>query len=274
MGGVRVRAAQSVGAMLRQWRTRRRVSQLELSIKAEVSARHLSFLETGRSHPSRAMLLRLGEHLEVPLRERNRLLLAGGYAPEFGESPLEGEQMAPVREAVHQVLAGHEPYPAVVVDRSWDLVEANGAVAALLDGVAAHLLEPPVNVLRLSLHPEGMAPRIANLEQWRAHLLHRLHGQVEWSGDAALGELYRELEAYPRTGTGAEGAQAPPRPSPIAVPLRMRSGDGGELSFISTVATFGTPLDVTVAELVIESFYPADRATAQALGARAADLSA
>lgn len=268
MNGARARATQSVGDILKQWRTRRRVSQLELSIKAEVSARHLSFLETGRSHPSRAMLLRLGEHLEVPLRERNRLLLAGGYAPEFGETPLEGAGMAPVREAVRQVLAGHEPYPAVVVDRSWDLVEANAAVAAMLDGVAAHLLEPPVNVMRLSLHPEGMAPRIANLEQWRAHLLHRLHGQVEWSGDAALGELYRELAAYPCADGGAEGAAASQGPSPIAVPLRLRTGSV-ELSFISTVATFGTPLDVTVAELVIESFYPADRATAQALGARA-----
>ncbi|MFY7065863.1 helix-turn-helix domain-containing protein [Nocardiopsis changdeensis] len=249
------------GGLLREWRGRRRLSQLELSLRAGVSARHLSFVETGRSRPGREMILRLAECLDVPLRERNRLLLAAGYAPVFAERPLDDADMGPVREAVRRILAGHDPYPAVVVDRDWTLVEANAGIGLFLEAVDPDLLAPPVNVLRLGLHPRGMAPAIVNLDQWRAHLLHRLRLQADWSGDAGLAGLYRELAAYPG------GDPGPPRGTPpIAVPLRLRLG-GRELSFLSTVATFGTPLDVTVSELAIESFFPADDATARALGA-------
>ncbi|MDE3724560.1 helix-turn-helix transcriptional regulator [Nocardiopsis sp. N85] len=250
-----------VGALLREWRNRRRLSQLELSLRAEVSARHLSFVETGRSRPGREMILRLGECLDVPLRERNRLLLAAGYAPAYAERTLDDADMGPVREVVRRLLAGHDPYPAVVIDRDWTLVDANAGAALLLEGVAPDLLAPPVNVLRVGLHPRGMAPAIANLGQWRAHLLHRLRLQVDWTGDADLAALYRELVGYPG-GDPGEPSGTPP----IAVPLRLHR-DGTELSFLSTVATFGTPLDVTVSELAIESFFPADAATARLLGA-------
>ncbi|CAL9333864.1 hypothetical protein SUDANB121_00139 [Nocardiopsis dassonvillei] len=249
------------GGLLKEWRNRRRLSQLELSLRAGISSRHLSFVETGRSRPGREMILRLAECLDVPLRERNRLLLAAGYAPVFAERAIDDADMGPVREVVRRVLAGHDPYPAVVVDRDWTLVEANTGVGLLLEGVDPDLLVPPVNVLRVGLHPRGMAPAIADLDQWRAHLLHRLRLQADWTGDAGLADLYRELAAYPG------GDPGPPRGTPpIAVPLRLRRG-GRELSFLSTVATFGTPLDVTVSELVIESFFPADDATARALGA-------
>jgi len=258
------RPAPPVGELLRQWRERRRLSQLELSIQADISTRHLSFVETGRSSPSRDMVLQLAAELEVPLRERNRLLLAAGFAPVYTETPLDAPRMAAVRAAVRQVLTGHEPYPAVVVDRAWRLVDANGSVAVLTDGVATHLLQPPVNVLRASLHPEGMAPRIVNLAEWRAHLLSRLRRQVDASGDAELAALEAELRDYP-------GGQPPPEAEPggrddIVVPLRIRYR-GRELAFLSTVATFGTPLDITLAELSIESFYPVDGATAEVLRA-------
>ena len=187
----------AVGDLLRQWRRRRRLSQLEFAVRADVSTRHLSFVETGRSAPSREMVLHLADCLEVPLRERNRLLLAAGYAPVFTESPLTSTRLANVREAVHHVLAGHEPYPAVVVDRSWHLVDASSGVALLTEGVAPELLEPPANVLRVALHPAGMAPRIINLGQWREHLLDRLRRQVIASGDDELAALYEELRGYP-----------------------------------------------------------------------------
>jgi transcriptional regulator with XRE-family HTH domain len=247
------------GELLRQWRDRRRLSQLALSVQADVSTRHLSFVETGRSAPSRALVLQLAEHLEVPLRERNRLLLAAGYAPVFGETPLDAPALSAVRDALRRLLAAHQPYPAVVVDRGWHLVEANASLALLTDLVAPYLLAPPANVLRASLHPDGLAPHIANLADWRGHLLTRLRRQVEVSADPDLAALLVELSGYP-------GGDHDPTPSPgdIAIPLRLRAG-GGELSFLSTVATFGTPLDVTVAELTIEAFYPADPATAAAL---------
>jgi transcriptional regulator with XRE-family HTH domain len=250
-----------VGALLREWRERRRLSQLELSIQANISTRHLSFVETGRSRPTSEMILRLTEHLDVPLRERNQLLLAGGFAPAYPINELDAPQLSAVRAALRQVLTGHEPYPAVVVDRTWTLVEANAAVALLTEGAAAELLTPPVNVLRLSLHPDGMAPRIANLAEWRAHLLSRLHRQALATGDPALHRLHEELLGYP----GGEGeAPEPPGPTEVVVPLRY-SHRGVELSFFSISAVFGTPLDVTVAELAIESFFPADEATAKAL---------
>jgi transcriptional regulator with XRE-family HTH domain len=250
------------GELLRQWRERRRLSQLDLALAAETSARHLSFVETGRARPSRDMLLRLAEQLEVPLRERNHLLLAGGYAPVFGQAPLDAPQMAAVGEALGKVLAGHEPYPAVVVDRSWNLVDANAAVAVLLGPADPALLAPSANVLRVSLHPDGMAPRIVNLGEWRAHLLGRLRRQVALTGDAGLAELLHELRTYPCDQPEPEVEV--PGPGDVVLPLRLRHGDQ-ELSFLSIMASFGTPLDVTVAELAIESFFPADPATGAAL---------
>jgi transcriptional regulator with XRE-family HTH domain len=247
-----------LGELLRDWRARRRMSQLDLALEAGVSARHLSFLETGRSRPSRDMVLRLCEELEVPLRDRNRLLLAAGFAPAYEERPLEAPEMEPVRRAVAQVLTGHEPFPAAVVDRWWNLVAANRNVSLFLEGVAPHLLETPANVLRVSLHPDGMAPRIVNLAEWRGHLLDRLRREVAATADGRLAELLAEVEAYPRPSRAAA-----PRPAhgAIAVPLVLRHGER-ELTFFSTVATFGTAVDVTVAELSIEAFFPADGDTA------------
>jgi transcriptional regulator with XRE-family HTH domain len=250
------------GELLRQWRERRRLSQLDLALATEISARHLSFVETGRARPSRDMLLRLAEQLEVPLRERNHLLLAGGYAPVFGQAPLDAPQMAGVREALGKVLAGHEPYPAVVVDRSWNLVDANAAVNMLVGQAEPELLAPPVNVLRVSLHPDGMASRIVNLGEWRAHLFGRLRRQIALTADPGLAELYEELRAYPCDQP--EPDVEVPGPGDVVVPLRFRL-DGRELSFLSIMASFGTPLDVTVSELAIESFFPADPGTASAL---------
>jgi transcriptional regulator with XRE-family HTH domain len=237
------------------------MTQMDLALEAGVSARHLSFIETGRSAPSADMVKHLAEQLDVPLRERNELLLAAGYAPAYGQRDLDEPEMGPVREALDRVLAGHEPFPAVVVDRHWGMVAANSAIPLLTAGVAEHLLEPPVNVLRLTLHPEGMAPRIANLAEWRAHLLDRLGRQAVVSGDPALAALYDELAALP----GGDGSRAPDLGAgEIAVPLRIRHEDA-ELSFISTYTTFGTAVDVTVSELSIEAFFPADAATAEAL---------
>jgi transcriptional regulator with XRE-family HTH domain len=250
-----------IGEMLRQWRERRRISQLDLAIQADISTRHLSFVETGRSSPSRDMVLHLADNLEVPLRERNHLLLAAGYAPVYGESALDSPQMAAVRQAVRLVLKAHEPFPAVVVDRKWNMVDANATIALLTAGAAPHLLEPPVNVLRLSLHPQGVAPRIVNLGEWRAHLLDRLGRQAVSGGDPALFALHEELAAYPG---GGGGHSVDLEAGEIAVPLRIRA-EGAELAFISTATTFGTAVDVTVSELSIESFFPADDATARAL---------
>ena len=249
-----------VGELLRQWREHRRLSQLELALEAEISARHLSFVETGRSLPSREMILRLADHLEVPLRERNHLLLAAGYAPVYAETELDSPPMLAVREAVRQILGDHEPYPAVVIDGRWNLVEANASVAMFTADVPPELLAPPVNVLRASLHPDGMARRIVNLGEWRAHLLGRLRRQVALTADPGLAALYEELRAYP----GDQPEPEAPGPGDIVVPLRIRH-HGEELAFFGTVATFGTPLDITVAELVIESFFPADARTTDIL---------
>jgi transcriptional regulator with XRE-family HTH domain len=247
-----------VGELLREWREHRRLSQLELSIQAGVSTRHLSFVETGRSKPSRDKLLRLAEELEVPLRERNHLLLAAGYAPVYIETALESPQMEAVRSVVRQVLTGHEPYPAAVVDRSWNLVDANAGIMLFTEGVSPALLGPGLNVLRLSLHPEGMAPRIVNLGEWRAHLLARLRHRIALTADPEILALQEELLGYPCDQPEPEVEL--PGPGDIVVPLRIRQ-DGRELTFFSTVTTFGTPLDITVAELAIEAFYPADAIT-------------
>ena len=250
--------ARHAGELLREWRQRRRLSQLDLAIQADVSSLHLSFVETGRSRPTSEMILRLAEQLEVPLRERNALLLAGGYAPAYPERGLAEPELAAVQAALKCVLVGHEPYPAVVVNRCWELVDANRGIAVFTRHVAPELLEPPANVLRLSLHPDGMAPRIANLPEWRARLLARLSRQIEATGDARLVRLHAELASYP----GGEGTRPPA--SDVVVPLRYRSEDG-ELAFLSITALVGTPMDITVAELAIESFYPADAPTAAAL---------
>jgi len=253
--------AKPVGILLRQWRERRRLSQLELSIRAEISTRHLSFVETGRSAPSRDMVLQLTDRLDVPLRERNRLLLAAGFAPVYSETSLEAPQMDTVRTAVRQLLTGHEPYPAVVVDRAWNLVEANGSTALFTDLIAPHLLTPPANVLRASLHPEGLAPHIVNLAEWRGHLLHRVHRIVELTADPEIAKLAAELESYPCPNPESETTA----PNEIMMPLRLRLDDDIELSFFSMVATFGTPLDITLSELAIEAFYPANASTARLL---------
>ena len=271
------RPPEHVGTLLRSWRERRRLTQLDLAGRAGVSSRHLSFVENGRSRPTSEMILRLAEHLDIPLRERNALLLAAGHAPAYPEHALDAPPMAAVSAAIGAVLAGHEPLPAAVVDRHWDLVDANEAIALFTAGAAGHLLEPPVNVLRLSLHPDGMAPRIANLPEWRRHLLDRLWRQFESTGDPVLRDLHEELSAYPAgpdhpaaaSGSGRSAGSGPAAAgrSAIVIPLRYRTPDG-ELSLLSTTTVFGTPLDVTVAELAIESFYPADERTAALLARR------
>jgi transcriptional regulator with XRE-family HTH domain len=252
-----------VGEQLRAWRTRRRRSQLDLALDAEISPRHLSFLETGRSRPSRGMLLRLAERLKIPARERNQLLIAAGFAPDRPERPLAHPELGAARRAVELVLKAHEPFPALAVDRHWQLIAANGGLAPMLGGVAARLLEPPVNVLRLSLHPEGVAPRIVNLPEWRAHILRRLEDQAEASADPVLTALLEELKTYPGGIAHAYDSYGG-----VAVPLVLRT-DQGELSFLSTTTMFGTPVDVTLAELAIEAFLPADARTAELLNARA-----
>lgn len=257
--------APHAGTLIREWRERRNLSQLTLASGSAVSARHLSFIETGRSRPSREMILHLAERLEVPLRERNRMLLAGGFAPAFGESSLDADSMAPVREALERFLAAHEPYPAIVVDRHWNLVAANTALEPILDGVAQRLLEPPANALRATLHPDGMAPSIENFAEWSASILARLDREIWASGDAFLVELRAELASYPGV---REPSLADADPSHgVLLPLRLRAGDV-VLSLLATQTVFGTPTDVTVAELSVEAFYPADAATADWLRTR------
>jgi transcriptional regulator with XRE-family HTH domain len=253
-----------IGPLLRDWRQRRHRSQLDLALDTGVSARHLSFVETGRSRPSPRMIVRLAEQLDIPHRDRNRLLLAAGYAPLYAERALDDPEMTPVRAAIDMLLTSHEPLPALVVDRRWNMVAGNAAVGALLGGVADHLLEPPVNVLRVSLHPEGMAPRIVNLAEWRAHLLERLERHVALTGDEALRALADEAAGYPAP-TASEDEPEPSLPKQdIVAALRLRT-EAGELSFFSTVATFGAAVEVTTSELSIESFFPADAATTAAL---------
>jgi transcriptional regulator with XRE-family HTH domain len=253
-----------VGELVRAWRLRRRMSQLELAGVADISARHLSFVETGRASPSRSMLIRLAERLDVPLRARNQMLHAAGYAALYAERPLDAPEMTAARRTVEAVLAAHMPFPALAVDRHWNLVAANEAVGALLAGIEPRLLAPPPNVLRLSLHPQGLAPRIANLGQWRAHLLERLQQQIERSGDAQLAALQAELVALSPPDPDEPAA---PEPGAIAVPLRLRVDDDEPLAFLSTTTVFGTPVDVTLSELALECFYPADERTRRHLQA-------
>jgi transcriptional regulator with XRE-family HTH domain len=255
----------AVGQLLREWRQRRRMSQLDLAAEADISSRHLSFLETGRARPSREMVLHLAEHLTVPLREQNVLLVAAGYAPLFPERPLDAPELAVARQAMQQVLTGHEPYPALAVDRHWTLLASNRAIPLLLAGVDPVLLQPSVNVIRLSLHPSGLAPQIANYIEWRTHIIARLRQQVATSADPVLAELVDEVAAYPPpAGARSHGVTPPATSGLIVLPLRLTT-PAGLLSFISTTTVFGTPIDITVAELAIESFFPADAATAEAL---------
>jgi transcriptional regulator with XRE-family HTH domain len=255
--------AHGVGVQLRDWRQRRRRSQLDLALDAEISPRHLSFLETGRSRPSRDMVLRLAEKLDVPLREQNELLVAAGFAPVFPERPLDDPTLEAARRAIDLVLKGHEPYPALAVDRHWTLVAANAAVAPFLEGTDRSLHEPPVNVLRLSLHPGGLAPRIVNIVEWRSHLFERLRRQIDLTADGRLIELLEELRAYPAPAE-SESRQAAVDYASVVVPFRLRT-EAGELAFFSTTTVFGTPIDITLSELAIEAFFPADAATASAM---------
>jgi len=256
-------APPAFGEHLREWRQRRRLSQLDLAQEADVSTRHLSFVETGRSVPSREMVLRLAERLNVPLRERNSLLVAAGYAPMYRERPLDDPALAPARKAVELILKSHEPFPALAVDRHWNLVAANRMLAPLLAGADASLLQAPVNVLRLSLHPQGLAPKIANLTQWRTHLFERLRQQIHATGDAVLAALLDELRGYPVRGSEGD-VHMDGEHLGVVMPFLFRT-DFGVLSFISTTTIFGTPVDVTLQELALETFFPADEKTAEIL---------
>lgn len=259
----------TVGHLIRDWRQLRRLSQLDLALEAEISQKHLSFIESGRSAPSRDMVLHLAESLGVPLRERNALLLAAGYAPIYLERSLEDPGLQAARSAIDLLLKGHEPYPAIAVDRHWTLLAANAAVAPLLAAVAEpDLLRPPVNVLRLSLHPGGLAPAILNLAEWRGHLIARLRQQIRATADPLLAELLTELLSYPVPAVpparkGQAGEESEP---PVVVPLQLQIGDN-VLSLISATTVFGTPVDVTLSELALETFFPADAATGEALRA-------
>jgi transcriptional regulator with XRE-family HTH domain len=256
-------SARPVGRLFREWRQRRRITQLDLALKADTSPRHISFVETGRSTPSREMVLRLAEQLEIPLREQNELLLAAGYAPAFRQRPLQDPALAGARQAIDRLLAGHEPYPALALDRHWNVVAANQAIEPLLHCVAPALQQPPVNVLRNSLHPEGLAPRIANLPEWRAHLLARLRRQIDLTGDPVLVDLLRELHGYP-VAPGSEGVLTDSGEEDVVVCLRFAS-PAGTMNLISTTMVFGTPLDVTLSELALETFFPADASTGSLL---------
>ncbi|MEU5593083.1 helix-turn-helix transcriptional regulator [Streptomyces sp. NPDC020298] len=268
-------ADKGVGPLLRSWRERRRISQLELALRADSSARHISFVETGRSRPSEEMVLRLAEHLDVPVRERNALLLAAGYAPHYPETPLNGPGLDALRDGMERLIGGYEPYPALVVDATYTVVVANRGIAMLLDGVPESLLAPAPNAMRLTLHPEGLAPRIRNLREWRGHLLHQMERQIALHRSDALRALYEEVAAYPVPEEGhevghaeghAEGHAGEPA-DPVAyfaLPMRIEH-EGRILSFVSSISTFNTPMDVTVAELAIETFLPADPATAKYL---------
>lgn len=251
--------AGSAGQLLRAWRQRRKLSQFELSLRAAVSSRHLSFVETGRAQPSRELLLHLADQLEVPLRERNVLLLAGGYAPVFRERSLDDQDLSAARSPLDRFLRAHEPYPALILDRHYAIVSANDALDLLVDGIAPELLAPPANALRATLHPDGMAPRIVNFGEWSGHLLHRLRRRIALTGDPELERLHAELAGYP----GVE-LEPPAAGGEILVPLRLRV-DASELAFISTVSTFETAGEITLEELSVEAFYPADAATANRL---------
>ena len=265
-GAMRQIATTAVGELVRSWREQRHLSQLALATEAEISQKHLSFIESGRATPSRDMVLHLAESLDIPLRERNVLLLAAGYAPVFKDRPLADPALDRARATIDLVLKAHEPYPALTVDRHWTMVSANSAVAPLLCGVDPDLLRPPVNVMRLSLHPRGLAPLIVNLAEWRAHLLDRLRRQHRLTRDPAIEELLMELLGYRAAPRGqalgrSTASETQVRRDEIVVPLRLRT-HAGLLSFFTTISVFGTPVEITLSELSVEAFYPADAETA------------
>jgi transcriptional regulator with XRE-family HTH domain len=253
-----------IGEHLREWRQRRHLSQLDLAVDAEISARHLSFVETGRSTPSREMVLKLAERLNVPLRERNVLLVSAGFAPAFPQRSLDDPALRSAREAINLVLKAHEPNPALAYDRHWNLVSANRMVAPLLEGVPERLLGQPFNILRLAFHPEGLAPRTVNLAEWCAHLLERLHRQCEATADPELLKLYQDLRSFP-----IPARSGPIPPDSVAIPFKLRH-HGEVLSFFSTTMVFGTPVDITLSELALETFFPADELTADRMRKMAA----
>jgi transcriptional regulator with XRE-family HTH domain len=264
-----IQSQPEVGSLLRQWRERRRLTQLELALEAGTSARHLSFVETGRSKPGRETLLRILEQLKIPFREQNRLLLAAGHAPAFPERSLDDPDLAPVREALDVILSGHEPYPAIAMDRVWNMVAANSAMLALTEAadIDPELLEPPINVMRIGLHPRGLGPLFINLREWHAHWLKRLERQLAATGDEQLAALIDEIASYPMPAPEQDAI------SEVAVgemlgPVKVRTPDGGELSFFGMFATFDTPFEVTTSELAIELLFPADQATAETLHER------
>lgn len=250
--------SQSVGNLLKIWRERRRKSQLDLALEAEISTRHLSFVETGKAKPSREMILLLAENLEIPLREQNKILIVGGYAPVFSEKSFDDISLQNARQAVESILKGHEPFPALAIDRHWNMVAANSIVPLLLESVAIELLAPPVNVLRLSLHPQGLAPQIVNLAQWKTHLMTRIHRQIDQTADEQLERLAKEINGYKTQNSKIEKVEN--LPTDIVIPLVIES-KLGRLSFISTTTIFGTPIDITVSEIALETFFPADEAT-------------
>jgi transcriptional regulator with XRE-family HTH domain len=263
------RGGPSAGTLLREWRQRRNLSQLEVAVRSAISARHLSFIETGRAQPSRQMVLHLAEHLDVPLRERNHLLLAAGFAPLFGEHSLNENEMAPIRAALERFLTAHEPYPALVMDRRWDIVAANRGIAFVTRGVADDLLAPPANALRIALHPRGLAPRISNFAEWSDYLLTRLRRDIDTTRDPSLEALYEEVIAYPAITAEADRATSP-NPNDILLIHELRV-DEAQLALFSTVTTFGTARDVMLAELTIEAFYPANTSTADILATAVGD---
>ena len=258
-----------VGGMLRDWREDRRRSQMDLALDVGVSTRHLSFVETGKSKPSPELVLALAEHLEVPLRERNSMLLAAGYAPRFSQTPLDADVLATVRGALSELIRAHDPYPAIVVDRGWDIVMSNQGSQAFLEGVAPHLLGPPGNSYRITMHPEGMAPRIENFAEWVHHLLGTLDRQVAATRDPRLRQLLDEVSAYPNVAALHGSWRTRDGVPAVVVPLQLRVGDTVQ-SWFSTNTSIGTPVDITLDELHVELFHPADEATAALVGGRTA----
>src|SRR5437764_5777321 len=255
-----------IGDHLREWRQRRHLSQLDLAVDAEISSRHLSFVETGRAAPSRDMVLKLAEQLNVPLRERNVLLVAAGFAPAYQQRSLDDPALTSARAAIDLVLKAHEPNPALAYDRHWNLVTANRMVMPLLKDVPPRLLGRPINILRLAFHPEALAARTVNLAEWCGHLLERVHRQCEATADPELIRLYEELKDYP-----IPARAMPPAADSVALPLKLRH-DGQVLSFLSTTMVFGTPVDITLSELALETFFPADEVTAERMRLLAAGL--
>lgn len=254
-------ARAAIGDLLKEWRARRRRSQMDLALDVGVSTRHLSFVETGRSRPSPELVLALAHHLDVPLRERNTLLLAAGYAPRFGQTSIDDPSMHRVRTSIQRMLDAHDPYPGVVVDRQWNVVLTNRSAMALTIGVDPALLGPPMNVYRLCLHPDGLAARTNNFTDWAAYLLQQLRRSITLTGDAALQSILDEVLTYPNVARIAPLAEiAAWDEPPLLVPFRFET-PLGEVSLFTTITTFGTPLDVTIDEIAVELFFPADDAS-------------